>query len=94
MRVEVERDFFLKNKCVNLPEGSYHYYIGILRKLKDNGDSNLFEKCVSLLSEYGVDKNELEGYLKGYNQDSIGFWTTIKNRLAIRTRVRRFFTLD
>jgi glycosyltransferase involved in cell wall biosynthesis len=94
VNVEAERDIFLKKEHVDLPEGCYHYYIGTLRKLKKEGDLDLFEKCVSLLSEYGVSKNELEDYFKGYNQKTIGFWANLRNRLAIRTRVHRFFTLD
>ena len=93
VRVEAERDFFLKKEHVELPEGCYHYYIGTLCKLKKDGDSDLLEKCMSLLIEYGVSKNELDDYLNGYSPDSTGFWANIKKRLAIRTRVHRFFTL-
>jgi len=96
IRVEAERDAFLRKNKINLPESCFRYYRGALDKVLANGNYVLFEKCLDTLSEYGITKEEINALLNvGSNKKEYWrFFDYFKNRIALRTRIRRFCTLD
>ena len=59
MRVFARRDSFLKEKNIVLPE-DYCFYLETLVDLVNRGEIELYNRCMQVLSEFGVSRSQVE----------------------------------
>ncbi|MBE6330737.1 MAG: glycosyltransferase family 2 protein [Bacteroidales bacterium] len=94
VRVLCERYVFLKSHNISLP--NIALYVEPLADIKERGETDIYAKCLRILPDFSISiteaeklvKSELNRRKKMRRED---FFSKVRDRLAIRTRIRKLF---
>ena len=96
IHIFAERDKFLADhQITDMPKGTYHFFVGVLVDLEEQGKHELLSRSLQILGDYGWSRSQLWSMMKTYksdrkkkNSENHRFIAYLRKRLAIRTRIK------